>query len=67
MQFLVSYIEGGFKIMAVLDEKQKQRIIKLVEKVKKFEAQKAQLEAISKEKSRTDKTNSNSFYGQYEN
>ena len=52
--------------MAVIDEKQ--RIGKLIEKVKKVEAQKEKLEAIAKEKSRNDKTPSNRcYYGQYGN
>ena len=52
--------------MAILDEKQ--RIIKLVEKVKKFETQKEQLKAIAEEKIRNDKTHLNKcYYGQYEN
>lgn len=53
--------------MSIIDEKQKQRIKKLVEKVKKSEALKEQFDAILKEESRNNKTNSNSYYGQYEN
>jgi len=52
--------------MAIIDEKQ--RIRKLVEKVKEFETQKEQLKAMAEEKSRNDKTHLNKcYYGQYEN
>lgn len=52
--------------MAIEDEKLKIR--KLVGKIKKLEAQKEQLDAITKEKSRKGETYSDrSYYGQYRN